>query len=193
MRPAASGGSTLRHQRRSRFRKQRRRGRVLAVGDRQRAARRSTRRADPCDGQRGRHDPAAEDLARRGDGVEPPRRHLTQHAERLHDALELVELPVEERDDLLALNGVDDDLRHRGVALPAAREDCSARRRCRRRRRWRQCPAAGRSPSTSPRRRRSGRGRRRPPAARRPDAAHERWRSNARWRSDRPPTCRRIS
>ena len=38
-------------------------------------------------------------------------------AERLHDALELVELAIEKRDHLLALHGIGDDLRDGGVAL----------------------------------------------------------------------------
>ena len=54
--------------------------------------------------------------------VEPARRHLAQHRERLHDALELVELLIEKLDHLLALHGVGDDLRHRDVPLPQLAE-----------------------------------------------------------------------
>ena len=56
--------------------------------------------ASPCDGERGGDDAAAEDLAGRGDRVEPARRDLAQDAKRAGQPVELVELRVDEPLDL---------------------------------------------------------------------------------------------
>ena len=105
IRRADQHGIDGRLQRRRRLRPQRRRGRVLAARDDGLA------RVDPGGGQpvrrqRGRDDAAADDLAGGGDRVEPARRDFAQHAERADDALELVELRVDERLDVRALGRV---------------------------------------------------------------------------------------
>ena len=101
MRPAASGGSACVINAAGRFLEERRRRGVLAVGD-DGLARIDVGRQQLVRRQRGRDDLAAENLAGRGERIEPARRHFLQHRQRRDDALELVELAIERIDDRLA-------------------------------------------------------------------------------------------
>ncbi len=77
-----------------RFRNLRRGAHELAVCD-HRAPRIDPPRADAVRGERRGNDAAADELAFGGDGIEPARRHLAQHAQRADDPFELVEFGVE--------------------------------------------------------------------------------------------------
>ena len=173
MRPAASGGSTCAISAAVVSWKERRRRRVFAVGDHG-LARIDVGGEQLVRGQRGRDDLAAENLAGRGERVEPSRRHFLQHRERRDDAFELVELAIEEsttgsRSDRIADDFGDLDVTRAQILQAGARAFDVARRR--------QSPprrAGDRSRSTAPTRRRPARAHRRPPSALRPAAPRAR-------------------
>ena len=154
--------------------------------------------ASPCDVSAAATMRLLSDFADGGDRVEPARRHFAQHAERADDALELVELAIDERLDRRRARAAS-VMTPRDLEVPRAQRRARARARLRRRRR-RPRPrrrAADRSRRRARTRRRPARASRALSAESPPAAPRARWRSGARSRrrsaTDVPPNFMTIT